>query len=190
VVHVVTAFAVGHSLTLALAATGVVEVPSRPVETLIALSIGVSAMHAIRPLVPRGEVLIAAGFGLVHGLAFASLIGDLGLDRGSLVTTLLGFNLGIELTQLLVVALVMPSLLVLARTAVYPVFRVGVALVGLVSWVLERATLTPADPFKGVQTWLAGHPLHVAVAVAVLAVGGRLLAPRPAIGAVRPAEAR
>ena len=51
----------------------------------------------------------------------------------------------------------MPSLLVLARTAVYPAFRVGVALVGLVfsvSWVLERATLTPVDPFEGVQTWL------------------------------------
>ena len=195
VVHVVTAFAVGHSLTLtlALAATGVVDVPSRPVETLIALSIGVSAVHAIRPLVPRGEVLIAVGFGLVHGLAFASLISDLGLDRGSLVTTLLAFNLGIELTQMLVVALVMPSLLVLARTAVYPAFRVGVALVGLVfsvSWVLERATLTPADPFEGVQTWLVGHPLHVAAAVAVLALVARLLAPRPAIGAVRPAQAR
>jgi len=68
VVHVVTAFAVGHSLTLVLAAVGVIDLPSRPVETLIALSIGVSAEHAIRPLVPRGEVLIASGFGLVHGL--------------------------------------------------------------------------------------------------------------------------
>jgi hypothetical protein len=119
-----------------------IDVPSRPVETLIALSIAVSAVHALRPLVARGEVFIAAGFGLVHGLAFASLIGDLGLDRGSLVTTLLGFNLGIELTQLLVVALVMPSLIVLAGTAVYPAFRIGVALIGLLfsgSWMLERA---------------------------------------------------
>jgi hypothetical protein len=69
----------------------------------------------------------------------------------------------------------------------------GVALVGLVfsvSWVLERASLTPADPFEGVQTWLVGHPLHVAAAVAVLALVARLLAPRPAIRAVRPAQAR
>ncbi|WP_030610931.1 HupE/UreJ family protein [Streptomyces fulvoviolaceus] len=171
VVHVVSAFAIGHSLTLALAASGVVHVPSRPVETLIAFSIAVSAVHALRPLVARGEVLIAAGFGLVHGLAFASLIGDLGLDRGSLVTTLLGFNLGIELTQLLVVALVMPSLLVLARTTLYPAFRIGVAVIGLVfsmSWMLERATLTSFDPFEGVQTWLVGHPLLVAGAVAAL----------------------
>ncbi|QJT03091.1 HupE/UreJ family protein [Streptomyces asoensis] len=177
VVHVVSAFALGHSLTLALAASGVVHVPSRPVETLIALSIAVSAVHAIRPLVARGEVLIAAGFGLVHGLAFASLIGDLGLDRGSLVTTLLGFNLGIELTQLLVVALIMPSLIVLARTTVYPAFRIGVAVIGLVfsvSWMLERATLTAGDPFEGVQTWLVGHPLLVAGAVATLAVAARL----------------
>ncbi|MFF3207604.1 HupE/UreJ family protein [Streptomyces sp. NPDC002962] len=177
VVHVVSAFALGHSLTLALAASGVIHVPSRPVETLIAFSIAVSAVHAIRPLVARGEVLIAAGFGLVHGLAFASLIGDLGLDRGSLVTTLLGFNLGIELTQLLVVALIMPSLIVLSRTPVYPAFRIGVAVVGLVfsvSWMLERATLTAGDPFEGAQTWLVGHPLLVAGAVAAFAVAARL----------------
>ncbi|MFD7933010.1 HupE/UreJ family protein [Streptomyces sp. NPDC059755] len=177
VVHVVSAFALGHSLTLALAASGVIHVPSRPVETLIAFSIAVSAVHAIRPLVARGEVLIAAGFGLVHGLAFASLIGDLGLDRGSLVTTLLGFNLGIELTQLLVVALIMPSLIVLSRTTVYPAFRIAVAVIGLVfsvSWMLERAALTAGDPFEGAQTWLVGHPLLVAGAVATLAAAARL----------------
>lgn len=181
VIHVVTAFAIGHSLTLALAATGVIDLPTRPVETLIALSIAVSAVHALRPLVARGEVLIAAGFGLVHGLAFASLIGDLGLDRGSLVTTLLGFNLGIELTQLLVVALLMPSLILLARTAFYPAFRIGVALIGLLfsaSWMLERATLTASDPFEGIQTWLVEHPLLVAAAVAALAVIARRTAPR------------
>ncbi|MER5433651.1 HupE/UreJ family protein [Streptomyces sp. NPDC002588] len=181
VVHVVSAFAAGHSLTLALAAAGVIHVPSRPVETLIAFSIGVSAVHAVRPLVARGEVLIAGGFGLVHGLAFASLIGDLGLDRGSLVTTLLGFNLGIELTQLLVVALIMPSLLVLARTACYPAFRLTLAALGLLfaaSWMLERAALTPSDPFEGVQTWLVAHPLLVAASLAVLAVVALRLAPR------------
>jgi hypothetical protein len=81
------------------AAIGVIELPSRPVETLIAFSIAVSAINAIRPLVARGEALIAGGFGLVHGLAFASLLENLGLDGGSLVTTLFGLNLGIELTR-------------------------------------------------------------------------------------------
>ena len=180
VVHVVTAFAVGHSLTLALAATGVLDLPSRPVETLIALSIAVSSVHAVRPLVPRGEVVIAVGFGLVHGLAFASLIDDLRLGRGSLLSTLLGFNLGIELTQLIVVAAVLPSLLVLARTAVYPAFRVGVAAVGLVfsvSWMLERATVTAVDPFEGAQGWLVEHPVAVAMTFAALALAARAVAP-------------
>lgn len=182
ILHVTAAFAVGHSITLALAGAGVIDLPSRPVETLIALSIGVSAVHAIRPLIPRGEVLIAVGFGLVHGLAFASLIGDLGLDRGSLVTTLLGFNLGIEVIQLLVVALLMPSLIVLSKTAVYPVFRVGLALVALVfsvSWMLERSTLTRSDPFRSLQTWLVGHPLLIAASMALLAIIAARLTPRP-----------
>ncbi|MCW2972156.1 MAG: HupE/UreJ family protein, partial [Thermoleophilia bacterium] len=92
VVHVVTAFAIGHSITLALASFGLVEVPTRFVESMIALSILVSGVHAIRPLVPGGESWIAGGFGLMHGLAFAALIDDLGLGRGSLVANLLGFN--------------------------------------------------------------------------------------------------
>ena len=180
VVHVVTAFAVGHSITLALAATGVVHLPTRPVEALVALSIGVSALHVLRPLVAHGEVLIAVGFGLVHGLAFASAIGGLDLDRASLVTTLLGFNLGIEITQLLVLALVTPSLLVLARTRAYPAVRVVLALVGLVfcaSWVLERTGLTPADPFAGAQGWLVDHPLVVVGLFAALALCARLVVP-------------
>ncbi len=80
------------------------------------------------------------------------------------------------MTQLLLVALMIPSLLVLARTGVYPAFRVGVALLGLVfsvSWMLERAALTASDPFEGVQTWLVEHPLLIAAAVAALAILAR-----------------
>lgn len=104
--------------------------------------------------------------------------GRLGADDDRQIADdwLLGFNLGIEVTQLLLVALMMPSLLVLARTGVYPAFRVGVALLGLVfsvSWMLERATLTASDPFEGVQTWLVEHPLLIAAAVAALAILAR-----------------
>ena len=98
------------------------------------------------------------------------------------MSTLLGFNLGIEVTQLLVVALLMPSLLVLARTGLYPAFRIGVAGSGLVfslSWMLERATLTASDPFEGVQAWLVEHPLLVAAAVAALAIAARHARRRP-----------
>jgi hypothetical protein len=172
VVHVVTAFAVGHSITLALASLGIVELPTRLVESLIALSILVSAVHAIRPLVPGGEAPIAAGFGLVHGLAFATLLSDLGLTRGSLASSLLGFNLGIEVTQLLVVVLMMPSLYVLSRTAAYGAVRVGVALLGVAlsaGWLLERSSLIDADPFEPISTALVEHPLTVAATFALLA---------------------
>ena len=106
------------------------------------------------------------------------------------MTTLLGFNLGIEFTQLLVVALTMPSLVVLARTTAYPAFRVGVAVVGLVfsaSRMLERAALTQSDPFEGVQTWLVEHPFLVAAAVAVLPAIARSVAGRGGPPSAEPA---
>jgi hypothetical protein len=64
----VTAFTIGHSATLTLAALNLVNVPSRPVEVLITVSILVSAVHAFRPIFPGREAWIAAFFGLVHGL--------------------------------------------------------------------------------------------------------------------------
>jgi HupE / UreJ protein len=188
VVHVVSAFAVGHSITLALATVGLIHLPSRVVESLIALSILVSALHALRPLVPRGEVIIAAGFGLVHGLAFATLLADLGLTGGALVSSLLGFNLGIELTQLLVVALMMPSLYVLSRTGLYPALRVSIALAGVVlsaAWLLERTTLIADDPFAPVSAALIVHPFALAAAFALLAALARHLSvPRTTTGAM------
>jgi hypothetical protein len=172
VVHVVSAFAVGHSITLALAALGYITVPTRVVESLIALSILVSGIHAIRPLARGGEAWIATGFGLMHGLAFAALLGGLDLGRGSLVADLLGFNLGIELTQLMVVALLMPSLLVLSRTRLYPAVRLGAAGVGIVlaaTWLAERTTLFPDNPLNPVSDALIAHPFVVAGTVAAVA---------------------
>jgi hypothetical protein len=173
VLHVVTAFAIGHSITLALATLGLIHLPGRLVESLIALSILVSALHALRPLAPRGEPIIAAGFGLVHGLAFAALLGDLGLSGGALVFSLLGFNLGIELTQLLVVTLMMPSLYALSQTRAYDVLRPALAVCGLVlsgAWLLERTTLIGSDPFAAVTTAAVDHPFTVAAAFALLAL--------------------
>lgn len=178
----------GHSLTLALAALGYVSVPTRIVESLIAVSIVVSGVHAIRPIARGGEVWIAAGFGLMHGLAFAALLGQLDLGRGSLVVELLGFNLGIELTQLIVVALVMPSLIVLSRSHVYPAVRTGLAVLGVVlatGWLAERTSLISADPLESVATALVAYPFAVpaALALAAVAVHHRLfaLSPRTAL---------
>jgi hypothetical protein len=171
VAHVVTAFAVGHSITLALAASGHIHVPTRVVESLIALSVLVSGIHALRPLARGGEPWIAAGFGLMHGLAFAALLGPLDLSHGSLVRELLGFNLGIELTQLLVVALVMPSLLLLSRTRLYPAIRTTVGGAGIVlaaAWLAERTTLISTDPLDGISAALVAHPYLVAATLALV----------------------
>jgi len=141
ILKIVTAFTVGHSITLALAAMGVVSVPSRPIEVLIAVSILVSAFHALRPLFPGREAGIAAFFGLIHGLAFAATLSELGLGQWERVVGILAFNLGIETMQLFVVAVTLPSLLLLSRTRAYPAFRVGGALfagVAAVGWIAER----------------------------------------------------
>ena len=141
ILKIVTAFTVGHSITLALAAFGVVRVPGRPIEVLIAVSILVSAIHALRPIFPGKEAGIAAFFGLIHGLAFAATLSELGLGRWDRVADILAFNLGIETMQMIVVAVTMPSLLLMSRTRAYPVLRIGGALfAGLASvgWIADR----------------------------------------------------
>ena len=141
ILSVVTAFTVGHSITLVLAALGLVRVPNRPIEVLIAISILVSAAHALRPLFPGREAGIAAFFGLIHGLAFATTLGELGLGRWERVVSILAFNLGIETMQLIVVAATMPSLILLSRTRAYSALRIGAALFAALAaagWMVER----------------------------------------------------
>jgi HupE/UreJ protein len=142
ILRVVTAFTIGHSITLALAALGFVHVPGRPIEVAIAVSILVSAIHAIRPLFPRREAALAAFFGLIHGLAFAAALRQLGFGHWERVAGILGFNLGIETMQLIVVAAVMPSLLLIRCTPAYRFLRIGGAVVaGCASagWIAERS---------------------------------------------------
>jgi len=97
------AFTVAHSVTLGLAAYGIVDVPPEIAEPLIALSVVVAGLAALRQRPPPLPALVAtvSAFGLVHGLGFAGGLTELALDRG-LVQALLGFNLGVEAAQLLV----------------------------------------------------------------------------------------
>lgn len=141
IVKIVTAFTLGHSLTLALAALGAVRVPSAPIEVLIAVSILISAIHALRPLFPGKEAGVAAFFGLIHGLAFATTLQLMDLTTGERVAGLLGFNLGIEAMQLLAVAAVVPSLFLFSRTAAYRYVRsVGAVFTAVAAcgWIAER----------------------------------------------------
>ncbi len=101
----VTAFTIAHSITLGLSMYGLVSLPSRVVEPLIALSI---AYVAIENLVTRElkpwRLLLVFIFGLLHGLGFAGVLRELGLPRGEFLTALLTFNVGVELGQLTVIA--------------------------------------------------------------------------------------
>jgi len=149
---IVTAFTVGHSVTLAAGAMDLVHVPSRPIEVLIAVSILVSAAHALRPLFPGREAVIAGCFGLVHGLGFATTLAGLGLGRWDRVASIFGFNLGIEAMQLVVVAIALPSLILLSRTRLYSSIRtVGAVFAGVVAitWIAQRLwdLPNPADAF-------------------------------------------
>lgn len=141
VLKIVTMFTVAHSITLALGGLGVVELPPRLVEAVIAISIALAALHNIRPTFVNKEWMLAFGFGLFHGFGFAGLLSELGLDRSNRVASLLGFNIGIELGQMVIILLLFPALFLLRRTRVYlGVLYAGSAVLALVSlgWALER----------------------------------------------------
>jgi HupE/UreJ protein len=119
VLAVVTAFTVAHSITLLLAALGVLRLPTALTESAIALSVLFAAANNVRPWVVRGRWAMAFGFGLVHGFGFASVLGELGLPAGAQLLALIAFNLGVELGQLAVVGVVVPFLYVLRNAAFY-----------------------------------------------------------------------
>jgi hypothetical protein len=165
IVRIVTAFTLGHSLTLALSGFGLVRLPSQPVEVMIAASILVSAIHAIRPLFPGREAIIAASFGLIHGLAFASALNELGVTGWYRLISVFGFNLGIEVMQLAVVTVTLPALLLLSRTRFYSVFRLtgaGFASMASCAWIVERLLDQP-NPIGQEIERLAHHGVMLAI---------------------------
>ena len=162
ILQTVTAFTVAHSITLALAALGLVQVPSALIEALIALSI----IFVAYELIPRRDTtittltrqkpwLVAFMFGLLHGLAFAGTLSSVGLPAGSTVPALLLFNVGVEIGQMVFIALAVGVIIGLRRVrhhlpASYgtvstyaPAYVIG----GLASfWLIERtiaAVLVP-----------------------------------------------
>lgn len=143
VLWVVTAFTVAHSITLSLAALGLVSLPSRLVESAIALSVVLAALNNLKPVVNKRRWLIAFVFGLIHGFGFASVLADLGLPQEALVLSLVGFNLGVEIGQLAIVAVFLPAAFWLRSTGFYrQVIFLGGSLLTLLlalGWLAERA---------------------------------------------------
>lgn len=141
ILTIVTFFTIAHSITLAVAALGVLDLPSRYVESVIALSIGLAAFHNIKPIFGRREWLIAFIFGLFHGFGFASVLGDKGLGGDYLVLSLLGFNLGVEIGQVLILSVVFPLLFFIRKWKIYPkILTYGSGLLIIISlhWTIER----------------------------------------------------
>ncbi|SDJ12543.1 HupE / UreJ protein [Actinokineospora alba] len=146
VIRLATAFTVAHSVTLALAVLGWVDVPSEIVEPLIAASIVYIAVENIVRGESRHRTLVVFAFGLLHGLGFAGALDFTDDFSGGLIVGLLSFNLGIELGQLLIVLLVFP-LLLLARRQSWSsrAHLTTAAIVGVIGlfWLVERLLLSP-----------------------------------------------
>lgn len=147
----ITAFTVAHSITLALATLGVLDVPGPPVEAIIALSILFVALEILRreqghpSLASAKPWLVAFSFGLLHGLGFAGALAEVGLPENSIPLALLFFNIGVEIGQLLFVGVLLAGAALVRRLAGGPLDRrlavtlPAYAIGGIASfWVIER----------------------------------------------------
>ena len=142
VLKVVTAFTVAHSITLALSVFDIVNPPSRWVESVIAASVVLAALNNIWPVISEARWKLTFVFGLVHGFGFASALKDAGLAKGALAGPLVGFNLGVEIGQLCIVAIVLPLAWSLRGTRTYRgAFAAGSLAIAAVAgiWLVQRA---------------------------------------------------
>lgn len=132
---IVTMFTVAHSITLALATLGLVVLPSGPVEIAIALSVTAAALLALTSVGYRYQMMLALGFGLIHGFGFAGMLSGLLEASAGKAVALLSFNVGIELAQLAVVAVLVPLLFSLRHHRFFaiasPLTSSVIAVVGL-----------------------------------------------------------
>ena len=151
VLKIVTAFTVAHSITLSLATLKIVQVPSRFIESVIAFSVALAALNNLRPFFRDGAWLVAFAFGLIHGFGFANALTELGTSDSTLAMTLLGFNLGVELGQLAIVAVFLPLAFLIRSSWFYQ--RVTVAfgsffiILCASMWMLERIFDLKLMPF-------------------------------------------
>ena len=140
-VILVSTFTLAHSITLTATALNFITLDSRIVEIGIALSVAITALNNMFPIIMRLG-FITFGFGLLHGMGFASVFGDLNAQSGSLVMNVLAFNLGVEIGQLAIVSLLLPLLLALRNVKVYakaimPIASSIIAVIAL-NWTLQR----------------------------------------------------
>ncbi|MFC4799675.1 HupE/UreJ family protein [Neobacillus sp. GCM10023253] len=144
ILSLVTAFTIAHSITLALATFDIVQLPSRFVESAIALSIVYVALMNIFNKDSKHQPWLAFAFGLIHGFGFAGILSEMRLDTNHMAASLLSFNIGIEIGQLIIVSLVYPLILWIKKLTVKPIKWVipgtsaAILAFGLV-WFIQRA---------------------------------------------------
>jgi hypothetical protein len=142
IVTIVTAFTIAHSTTLALAVTGTLKLPAQPIEVAIAASIAVAGALNLMPRLSRLRLPVAFGFGFVHGFGFANVLGEIDATGTSLLPLLAGFNIGVEIAQLAIVAVVLPAIYLARGTRWYaagvmPLGSCALGAAGIV-WLLQR----------------------------------------------------
>ncbi|WP_286228578.1 HupE/UreJ family protein [Neobacillus mesonae] len=144
ILSLVTAFTIAHSITLALATFDIVQLPSRFVESAIALSIIYVALINIFNKDSKHQPWLAFGFGLIHGFGFAGILSEMRLDTNHMAMSLLSFNIGIEMGQLLIVSLAFPIIMWIRKLKYKPIKWVipstsaAIFAFGLV-WFIQRA---------------------------------------------------
>jgi len=113
-----------------------------------------------------------AGFGLIHGLAFASALSNMNLGATTLALSILGFNIGIELMQLFIIAITIPWLILLSKTDIYKWFRIAVATLAAIAasaWIMERST-AKENLITDFITSVYPYALWGVIALAVLSI--------------------
>jgi hypothetical protein len=143
IVTIITAFTGAHSITLALAVTGTVKLPGKPIEIAIAASIAAAALLNLFPRQARWRLALAFGFGFVHGFGFANALAEIDAAGVKLLPLLAGFNIGVEIAQLSIVAAVLPLIYAARGTRWYatgamPLGSAALGAAGLV-WLAQRA---------------------------------------------------
>ena len=139
---IITAFTIAHSITLALAVTGTVKLPGKPIEVAIAASIAVAAAINLVPRLAGLRLWLAFGFGFVHGFGFANALAEIDAGGVKLLPLLAGFNIGVEIAQLSIVAVVLPLIYSARTTRWYaggamPLGSCALGAAGLV-WLVQR----------------------------------------------------
>jgi hypothetical protein len=138
---IVTAFTLAHSITLCATALGILQFPSRWVEVGIAASVAFAAFNNVFPFVHR-VALLTFCFGLLHGMGFAGVLGELGLPADEKLLTILAFNLGVEIGQMVILTALLPLLILVRKQLWYS--RYSLTAVSVViflvacQWVIMR----------------------------------------------------